>query len=283
MAISKGEFTYFVDEDKITRTFEGEIYKNNTNKVEIYSDINLLHEINSNKNGFLVKPFLKKSDFFKLQELVFEFLTKSFKKNLNRDNITEKLLNIDDSEFKEKMRKLYYGIPFEELNFKKIDVEKWASKIIGLDLHCDDLPSKSDGGYVGPPGPKSIQIRIVRPNKSDFNPPHRDIYYDNLRNALNCFMPIFGVNEKSSLPILKGSHLWKENKTIRTDKYPIIDGHKFSVPAVTSNKDGSFLKLIRPKVKYGQVMLFSPYAIHGGGVNLGKEVRISFEFRFWKK
>ena len=58
MAISNGKFTYFVDEDKITRTFEGEIYKNNTNKVEIYSDINLLHEINSNKNGFLVKPFL---------------------------------------------------------------------------------------------------------------------------------------------------------------------------------------------------------------------------------
>ena len=75
----------------------------------------------------------------------------------------------------------------------------------------------------------------------------------------------------------------KENKTIRTHKYPIIDGNKFSVPAVTSKKDGSFLKLIRPKVKYGQVMLFSPYAIHGGGVNLGKEVRISFEFRFWKR
>jgi len=31
------------------------------------------------------------------------------------------------------------------------------------------------------------------------------------------------------------------------------------------------------------IMLFSPYAIHGGGVNLGNEVRISFEFRFWKK
>lgn len=283
MPISKGKFTYIVDKDKITRTFEGEIYKNNLNKVEIDSDINLLQECNSNKNGFLVKPFLKKNDFLKLEDLVFNFLTKAFKQNLNRNNITEKLVNIDDLEFKEKMRKLYYGIPFEELNFRKIDIEKWASKIIGLDLHCDDIPSKSDGGYVGPPGPKSIQIRIVRPNKSDFNPPHRDIYYDNLRNGLNCFMPIFGVNEKSSLPILKGSHLWNENKTIRTEKYPIIDGNKFSVPAVTSKKDGSFLKLIRPQVKYGQVMLFSPYAIHGGGVNLGNEVRISFEFRFWKK
>ena len=123
------------------------------------------------------------------------------------------------------MRKLYYGIPFEELNFKKIDVEKWASNNRPW-FTLDDLPSKSDGGYVGPPGPK-YPNRIVRPKKSDFNPPHRDIYYDNLRNALNCFMPIFGVNEKSSLPILKGSHLWKENKTIRTDKYPIIDGHNF--------------------------------------------------------
>lgn len=283
MPISRGEFTYIVDKDKIVRTFEGVIHKNNSNKVEIYSDINLLQESNANKNGFLVKPFLNKNNFLKLEELVFNFLTKAFKINLNKKNITENLINIDDFEFKEKMRKLYYGIPFEELNFRKIDIEKWASNIIGLDLHCDDLPSKSDGGYVGPPGPKSIQIRVVRPNKSDFNPPHRDIYYDNLRNGLNCFMPIFGVNERSSLPILKGSHLWNENDTIRTDKYPIIDGNKFSVPAVISKKDGAFLKLIRPKVKYGQVMIFSPYAIHGGGVNLGDEVRISFEFRFWKK
>ena len=58
------------------------------------------------------------------------------------------------------MRKLYYGIPFEELNFKKIDIEKWASKIIGLDLHCDDLPSKSDGGYVGPPGQKASKYEL---------------------------------------------------------------------------------------------------------------------------
>jgi len=283
MPISKGEFTYIIDGDKITRTYEGEINKSNFNKVEIYSDINLLEDCNANKNGFLVKSFLSRNDFIKLEELVFIFLSRAFKLDLNRDNITEKLVNIDDLEFNKKMRKLYYGIPFEELNFKKVDIEKWASKIIGTALHCDDLPSKSDGGYVGPPGPKSIQIRIVRPNKSDFNPPHRDIYYDNLRNALNCFMPIFGVNIKSSLPILKGSHLWNENMIIRTEKYPIIDGNKFSVPAITKKKDGSLLKLIRPKVKYGQVMLFSPYAIHGGGINLGKEVRISFEFRFWKK
>ena len=95
-------------------------------------------------------------------------------------------------------------------------------------------------------------------------------------------MPIFGVSNKSSLPIVLGSHLWSEDKTIRTDKFPIVDGTKFSVPAIISRKDGSIFKMKRPKVDYGNAMLFSPYAIHGGGINLGKEVRISFELRFWK-
>ena len=36
------------------------------------------------------------------------------------------------------------------------------------------------------------------------------------------------------------------------------------------------LTLTRPKVDYGEVMLFSPYCIHGGGKNLSNETRISF-------
>tara|TARA_Y100000589_G_C27055439_1_gene589099 strand:- start:67 stop:918 length:852 start_codon:yes stop_codon:yes gene_type:complete len=282
MAISNGNFTYIVDKDYVTRSYKGEIVTTKHKKVEIEKDINLLEKSEKNSDGFLVSSFLEKDQFLKLQSSVFKFLSRSFNLDLNKQNITDKLSKIDDKNFKDKMKKLYYGIPFEELNFSKSQIEERVSRLVKLNLICDDLPSKSDGTYVGPPGPESVQIRIVRPNKPEFNPPHRDIYYDNLRNALNCFMPIYGVNNKSSLPIIIGSHLWPEDETIRTEKYPIVDGTKFSVPAIISRKDGSIIRMKRPKVDYGNLMLFSPYSIHGGGVNLGKQVRISFELRFWK-
>tara|TARA_B100000212_G_C27292631_1_gene497958 strand:- start:47 stop:898 length:852 start_codon:yes stop_codon:yes gene_type:complete len=283
MTIKKGTFKYFIDKDEVIRSYEGVINEDSEKAIEILSDENLLDGNSQNKKGFTVHPFLNQNDFKKLVSSVYKFLSNAFEIDLDKKNITSELNNIPDEEFKEKMKGLYYGIPFEELIFSKGELEEWASKMINKKLTCDDLPAKGDGIYVGPAGPQSIQIRIVRPNKADFNPPHRDIYFDTLRDGINCFMPIHGVNNKSSLPLTEGSHMWEENKTIRTEKFPLIDGRKFSVPAILSHSDGSILKLTRPKVKDGEVMFFSPYLIHGGGINLGKEVRISFEFRFWRK
>ena len=59
-------------------------------------------------------------------------------------------------------------------------------------------------------------IRIARPQSEntffDNNPPHKDIYLDRLRNAVNIYFPIIGSNEKSSLGIIPYSHMWKENE-----------------------------------------------------------------------
>jgi ectoine hydroxylase-related dioxygenase (phytanoyl-CoA dioxygenase family) len=41
--------------------------------------------------------------------------------------------------------------------------------------------------------------------------------------------------------------------------------------------------LIRPNPKENEVMLFSPYLVHGGGYNFNADVtRISLEMRFWE-
>ena len=103
---------------------------------------------------------------------------------------------------------------------------------------------------------------------------------DRLRNAVNVFLPIRGVGDKSSLPIIEGSHLWTEAETIRTNLNPKIDNISYSVPAIISMSDNSKIKLKRPIVNMDEVMIFSPYCIHGGAKNLSQCTRISLEFRF---
>jgi len=55
-----------------------------------------------------------------------------------------------------------------------------------------------------------------------------------------------------------------------------------NVPAVTSINES--FEIIRPDPKDNEVLVFSPYLIHGGSVNLNTDqTRISIELRLWKK
>ncbi len=126
-------------------------------------------------------------------------------------------------------------------------------------------------------------IRIVRPQaKSDNNPPHRDPWLDFLKDAVNIFGPVAGCNLKSALPLIPGSHLWKESEIERTVAGARVDGMEYQVPAVTGMKRSE--RMIRPNPNRNQMMVFSPYLIHGGGTNLNADVtRMSLEMRFWRK
>ena len=43
------------------------------------------------------------------------------------------------------------------------------------------------------------------------------------------------------------------------------------------------MDMVRPPVEENQVLVFSPYLVHGGAVNLNADVtRISLEVRFWR-
>ena len=126
-------------------------------------------------------------------------------------------------------------------------------------------------------------LRIVRPQKfQDNNPPHRDVWIDRLRNAVNIYVPICGSSVESSLPLVIGSHLAKESEIERTKDGAKLNGTKFSVPCVISYNGESPL-LVRPEINDNEIMVFSPYMIHGGGYNFQKDTtRISLEARFWK-
>lgn len=127
-----------------------------------------------------------------------------------------------------------------------------------------------------------FHFRVVRPNSNDNNPLHRDVWLEDYANCINLYIPIVGSNSNSSLAIVPGSHHWPESKTERTEQGAVIENVKFNVPAVTSIK-GEY-EIVRPDPKENEVLVFSPYLIHGGAVNLNQDqTRISIELRLWKK
>ncbi|HYC56615.1 MAG TPA: phytanoyl-CoA dioxygenase family protein [Candidatus Binatia bacterium] len=125
-------------------------------------------------------------------------------------------------------------------------------------------------------------LRVTRPHSNDNNPLHRDVWLDRLRNAVNIYVPLAGSNEGSSLPIVPGSHRWKESDIERTASGALVNGVAFTVPAVTGARKE--LRAIRPNPRENEVLVFSPYLIHGGAVNLNPDMtRVSLEMRFWRQ
>lgn len=126
-----------------------------------------------------------------------------------------------------------------------------------------------------------IQIRISRPNTLDINPPHRDGYLSYWEDIINVWVPIEGCNKKSSLPVLKGSHLIPENEVLRTEsKGAEINGNLYYVPCILETKEGH-IRMIRPNPKEKEVLMFSPFLIHGAAVNSNvNTTRVSLELRF---
>jgi hypothetical protein len=129
-----------------------------------------------------------------------------------------------------------------------------------------------------------LWFRICRPSKvseNDFNPCHRDVYLDFYRNTVNIYLPVIGSNDNSSLKIQPGSHKWPESETIVTKGGAFFKStnKKYSVDAIVASKQP--LEMLRPNPNEDQLMLFSPYLIHGCADNNNENTtRISLEIRF---
>jgi hypothetical protein len=126
-----------------------------------------------------------------------------------------------------------------------------------------------------------FHFRVIRPKSTDNNPLHRDVWLEDYESCINLYIPVAGSNDLSSLIILPGSHVWPESKIERTVEGAQVNGVRFNVPAVTSIL-GEY-EIARPNPKLNELLVFSPYLIHGGSVNLNTDVtRISIELRLWK-
>ena len=128
-------------------------------------------------------------------------------------------------------------------------------------------------------GHDHVILRLNRPGSSDYNPPHRDGALAIWANTLNVWIPITGVDGRTSLPVVPGSHRIAESECWQTEPGgAAIGGRPYRVPAIAWLRAGP-LQMVRAAVSFGQALLFTPYLIHGLAVNRSDHTRIALELR----
>ena len=122
-------------------------------------------------------------------------------------------------------------------------------------------------------------LRLNRPGKQDMNPPHRDGYIKAWSKCINIWYMISGCRKTSSLPLVPKSHLIKENKILVTKPKSKMNDIKYHVPIIFKILKKKNIPFVIPKIKPGQVLIFSPFLIHGFGYNFGSKTRSAIELR----
>lgn len=235
-------------------------------RVILQEDTNLLENTDFNKDGHSVFKMNSYTDF--LQSMVESKIKEMTSHRLS--DISKYHLHITDEEH----TKIINAMPWKKTESPEIQefaeyMEFRVSGILGrrVKIFNDD-----------------IWVRICRPSsvtETDYNPCHRDIYLDFYRNIVNIYVPIVGSNEKSSLAMQSGSHLWNERDLVVTQggAYFKNTGKKYSVDAILRSKQP--LHMTRPNPKEDEFILFSPYLIHGCSFNDNADTtRMSVEIRF---
>jgi len=235
------------------------------------------------QNGFTITQFLDKQKFDDFYEFIHIYFIKNLKKikYFNTSNFTlDKYHNfVDDKEHLDFLRYVaagrfgISGIPLSFLPFSYKEFDNLVSELCGKRFTC-----KKTFYYLYTNS--YFWIRVVRPKSKDNNPPHRDSHLKRNKKTVNIYAPIAGSNENSSLPIIPGSHFWSDSELRITNGKAYVENIKFTNPAIVSAEKG--LHMITPNPKLGELMVFTPSAIHGGGRNFNDDLtRISLEMRFW--
>jgi hypothetical protein len=233
--------------------------------------------------GYQAIPFMNVSDFSNLKQ----GLTDCIKYLVERE-IETRIDNFDLSKYHEwiktdqqhynivgKTRDLFpsdFNFPIENLIAKFGDA--LGFELTDMDPHLDIQAH--------------IIVRINRPGSTDYNPPHKDIYEgidgddSYIPRFVNFWIPICGVNKKSSLAMAPSSHLLPENEILRTFEGAVISNNKYRVRMV--KEWGKCNNLTRSHTDYGDALVFSSHLIHGLAVNTQKnDTRVALEFRLFKK
>ncbi|QZP17804.1 hypothetical protein K6112_00145 [Methylophilales bacterium] len=130
-----------------------------------------------------------------------------------------------------------------------------------------------------------MMARINRPQSNDFNTAHKDIYeffdnYQKIPQMINVWVPLSGVTEKNTLPLVPRSHMLPESKILRTKAGATVNEVRYSVNSIKSWGDDT--SLIKIPLQHDEILIFSSHLIHGLAVNNEKDItRISFEFRLF--
>jgi len=123
-----------------------------------------------------------------------------------------------------------------------------------------------------------IQLRINRPGSLDINPPHRDSYFPAYKSVINIWIPLINCTNLTSLGVMPGSHLIKENEIKISDGGTYsLNGNKYNVPCIIDTING--MNFIRPNPKKTESLIFTSSLIHGVAFNTSKKTRMSLELR----
>jgi hypothetical protein len=267
---------YKLGDNEITMELIGETKKGDE-EIILLKDENLIENTSWKNEGFSIEDFLLPSDFKILKDGLKLLISEKIIEAGGEINDAFELENYHlyvDNELHLKVAKLIqYGWNISHFPIDMYSVNQRISDIIGLKVSTKAKHVDMNNFF----------LRIVRPqNFQDNNPPHRDVWLDRLRDAVNIYAPICGSNSKSSLGLVPGSHLLKESDIERTVDGAILNGTSYTVPCVISINN-EMPKLIIPNPNENEVMLFSPYLVHGGGYNFNRNTtRMSLEVRFWK-
>ena len=165
-----------------------------------------------------------------------------------------------------------WGIQTHEIaEFYRI-AQARMEEILGIDLMTKTIT------HNGKPG-QYIGYRLVRPGREDHNPFHRDSWIEYWQDTINVWLPLSGFDGQNGLQFIEQSHLFDNEGIYRTRSGYVSGGKTYHVPAAMAF-DHPFT-IVRPALRSGEGIIFSPYLIHGNGVNSSQnETRVSLEFRF---
>ena len=128
-----------------------------------------------NDDGYIVKNFLNKSDYDMLMVQIEKFVRKQFKSlDIKIDDLTQYHNIVDDDLHYKVYKQLYDNSFFDEIDFDVTIIEKRISEILNRKLVIKDDYYQDT---------KRINIRVIRPNKNDMSPIHRDTWLDKLKES----------------------------------------------------------------------------------------------------
>jgi hypothetical protein len=267
---------YWIDDRKVSFQLDGTT-EAGPNSVLLEADDNVIRDSGWDDVGYCVAPFLAERDRVQMcagfTRLIRDELALTGIKTDDTFHLAGYHRLVNDEQHALIVKRTRIGFEREQFPIYLRLIEERVSEICRAPLTIDGAH------YSGRP----FFLRIVRPQKQqDNNPPHRDVWLDHLRDGVNIYAPVAGSNELSSLPVLGGSHKWSESEIERSVSGARIQGLNYTVPTVTRARQP--IMLTRPNPKPHEVLVFSPYLIHGGAVNLNADMtRVSLEMRLWRK
>jgi hypothetical protein len=276
MTNTEKHMTVTIEGKTLDFAINGETYVGEP-EVLLEKDVDMLEGKEYNAEGFRIFDILNEDEFRRLKDgftsMIAGFLRDAGVQNLDGFELMRYHEFADDTAHTFVVKQIQHGLNINTMPLGPDLIDERIGQILGF-------PVESRNSTLNH---HTYSVRIVRPSRlTDNNPPHRDVWLDHLRNAVNIYLPVSGSDLNSALPLLPGSHKWKESEIERTKAGAVINGVTYTVPCVVGSAYG--LSMIRPNPQPGQATVFSPYLIHGGGYNLNADTtRVSLEMRFWKK